>query len=92
MAVYFLVGIVLAFVVTFAFGYLLERGLIRFLYRRPLDTLLATWGLSLMLQQALSHRLRPQRGQRPDRELAGGRLEGVGRASSCPSAGSSSSG
>jgi urea transport system permease protein len=51
MGIYFLVGIVLAFVVTFAFGYLLERGLIRFLYRRPLDTMLATWGLSLVLQQ-----------------------------------------
>ena len=30
---------------------LLERGFIRFLYNRPLDTLLATWGLSLILQQ-----------------------------------------
>jgi urea transport system permease protein len=49
--IYFLVGIVLAFFVTFAFGYLLERGLIRFLYKRPLDTMLATWGLSLILQQ-----------------------------------------
>jgi urea transport system permease protein len=51
MPIYFLVGIVLAFVVTFIFGYLLERGLIRFLYRRPLDTMLATWGLALLLQQ-----------------------------------------
>ena len=51
MGVYFLIGIVLAFFVTFAFGYLLERGLIRFLYQRPLDTMLATWGLSLILQQ-----------------------------------------
>ncbi len=31
---------------------LVEWGLIRFLYKRPLDTLLATWGLSLILQQA----------------------------------------
>jgi urea transport system permease protein len=52
MSTYFLFGILLAFVVTFAFGYLLERVLIRFLYRRPLDTMLATWGLSLVLQQA----------------------------------------
>ena len=51
MNIYFLVGIVLAFFVTFVFGYLLERGLIRFLYKRPLDTMLATWGLSLILQQ-----------------------------------------
>lgn len=48
---YLLVGIVLAFGVTFAFGWLLERSLIRFLYQRPLDTMLATWGLSLVLQQ-----------------------------------------
>ena len=34
-------------------GILIERGIIRFLYGRPLDTLLATWGLSLVLQQAV---------------------------------------
>jgi urea transport system permease protein len=51
MGLYVFVGIVLAFIVTAAFGALLERGLIRFLYRRPLDTLLATWGVSLILQQ-----------------------------------------
>jgi urea transport system permease protein len=52
MSVYFLVGIVVAFCVTFAFGIALERGLIRFLYKRPLDTMLATWGVSLIMQQA----------------------------------------
>lgn len=51
MGVYFLVGIVFAFCITFVFGFLLERGLIQFLYKRPLDTMLATWGLSLILQQ-----------------------------------------
>jgi urea transport system permease protein len=51
MDVYIFVGIALAFVVTSVFGYFLERGLIRFLYQRPLDTLLATWGVSLVLQQ-----------------------------------------
>jgi urea transport system permease protein len=51
MGLYIFVGIALAFVVTSLFGYLLERGLIRFLYKRPLDTLLATWGVSLVLQQ-----------------------------------------
>lgn len=51
MAIYLFVGIFLAFAVTFAFGYLLERGFIRWFYNRPLDTLLATWGLSLILQQ-----------------------------------------
>ncbi|WP_147461244.1 urea ABC transporter permease subunit UrtB, partial [Pseudomonas savastanoi] len=48
---YFIIGIGMAFVVTFAFGLLLERCFIRFMYNRPLDTLLATWGLSLVLQQ-----------------------------------------
>jgi len=51
MDIYVFVGLVLAFIVTSVFGYGLERGLIRFLYRRPLDTLLATWGLSLVMQQ-----------------------------------------
>jgi urea transport system permease protein len=40
-----------AFVVAGAFGVAIERGIIRFLYGRPLETLLATWGLSLILQQ-----------------------------------------
>jgi len=36
-----------------AIGILIERSIIRFLYGRPLETLLATWGLSLVLQQAV---------------------------------------
>jgi urea transport system permease protein len=40
-----------AFVVAGGFGVALERGVIRWLYGRPLETLLATWGLSLILQQ-----------------------------------------
>src|SRR4051794_41078369 len=60
MDAYFLVGVVLAFAITFAFGYALERGLIRFLYKRPLDTMLATWGLSLILQQAFRHTFGPK--------------------------------
>ena len=43
----------LAFVVTASIGILIERGIIRFLYGRPLETLLATWGVSLILQQAV---------------------------------------
>ena len=50
-AISFFVSIVLAFIAAGALGMLVERGLIRHLYRRPLDTLLATWGLSLILQQ-----------------------------------------
>ncbi len=42
-----------AFVVSGAIGVAIERSLIRFLYGRPLETLLATWGLSLVLQQAV---------------------------------------
>ncbi len=42
-----------AFLVAGALGVLIERTLIRFLYGRPLETLLATWGLSLVLQQAV---------------------------------------
>lgn len=48
---YFVFAIVAAFVVAFVVGYLIEYGMIRHLYRRPLDTLLATWGLSLVMQQ-----------------------------------------
>lgn len=49
--IYFFVAMILAFIATFLLGALVEWGLIRFLYKRPLDTLLATWGLSLILQQ-----------------------------------------
>ena len=48
-----LIALPLAFVVAGGIGILIERGIIRFLYGRPLDTLLATWGLSLVLQQAV---------------------------------------
>ena len=48
---YLLAAIPAAFVVAAAFGVLIERGCIRFLYGRPLETLLATWGVSLILQQ-----------------------------------------
>ena len=46
-----LISIPAAFLFAGLFGVLLERSVIRFLYGRPLETLLATWGLSLMLQQ-----------------------------------------
>ncbi len=42
-----------AFLVAGAVGIAIERGVIRFLYGRPLETLLATWGISLILQQAV---------------------------------------
>ncbi|WP_187971856.1 urea ABC transporter permease subunit UrtB [Aquibium microcysteis] len=47
------IALPLAFLVAGAVGLALERGIIRFLYGRPLETLLATWGVSLILQQAV---------------------------------------
>jgi urea transport system permease protein len=49
--VYFPFAIVAAFVFAFIVGWLAEWALVRHLYKRPLDTLLATWGLSLGMQQ-----------------------------------------
>lgn len=51
MPYYFFFAIIAAFIVAGILGYLAEFALIRFLYKRPLDTLLATWGLSLIMQQ-----------------------------------------
>jgi urea transport system permease protein len=47
------IALPLAFLVSGGIGILIERTIIRFLYGRPLETLLATWGLSLVLQQAV---------------------------------------
>jgi urea transport system permease protein len=52
MKVYFAFGIVAAFGIAFVVGWMVEWALIRHLYRRPLDTLLATWGISLAMQQS----------------------------------------
>ena len=48
---YIFFALILAFIVAAAVGLILERGVIRYLYGRPLETLLATWGVSLILQQ-----------------------------------------
>ena len=48
---YFLLSLAVSFVIAAALGLLVEHTMIRHLYRRPLDSLLATWGLSLILQQ-----------------------------------------
>ncbi|MEQ8589410.1 MAG: urea ABC transporter permease subunit UrtB [Thalassobaculaceae bacterium] len=48
-----LIALPLAFATAGLVGMAIERGIIRFLYGRPLETLLATWGLSLILQQAV---------------------------------------
>ena len=47
------IALPLAFLVAALVGLAIERGVIRFLYGRPLETLLATWGVSLILQQAV---------------------------------------
>ncbi|MEL6520736.1 MAG: urea ABC transporter permease subunit UrtB [Pseudomonadota bacterium] len=48
---YFFVAMILAFLASGGLGLMVEWAMIRHLYKRPLDTLLATWGLSLILQQ-----------------------------------------
>jgi urea transport system permease protein len=48
---YFVFAIIAAFILAFFIGYFIEYLLIKHLYKRPLDTLLATWGLSLVMQQ-----------------------------------------
>lgn len=50
--IWFLLCIPAAFLVAGALGWVMEQTLIRFLYGRPLDTLMATWGVALILQQA----------------------------------------
>lgn len=48
---YIIFAIPVAFIVAALAGLVLEKGVIRFLYGRPLETLLATWGVSLILRQ-----------------------------------------
>ncbi|AEG94389.1 urea ABC transporter permease subunit UrtB [Ramlibacter tataouinensis] len=50
---YLVAAVPAAFAASALLGAILERGVIRFLYGRPLETLLATWGISLMLMQAV---------------------------------------
>jgi len=48
---YFVVSLPLSFLVAAVIGLLLEKSIIRFLYRRPLESLLCTWGISMVMQQ-----------------------------------------
>ena len=52
LGIWFILSLFAAFIITGILGVILEVGLIRFLYGRPLDTLLATFGVALVLQQA----------------------------------------
>ena len=49
---YFLTALPVAFLAAAVFGLVLEATVIRFLYGRPLETMLATWGVSLVMMQA----------------------------------------
>ena len=67
----FLASLPLAFIVTALLGWLIERVVVRRLYGRLLDTLLATWGVAILIQQAVRLELRavipghPHPGARP---------------------------
>ena len=61
---YFFIAMVVAFIVSGALGLAVEWLLIRHLYARPLDTLLATWGLSLDHAAGVPLDLRGARGRR----------------------------
>jgi urea transport system permease protein len=50
---YFILAIPASFLIAALVGVLLERSVIQFLYKRPLESLLATWGISLVMQQFL---------------------------------------
>ena len=68
------IAIPLAFLVAALVGMAIERGVIRFLYGRPLETLLATWGISLILQQAVRTVVRADQPRGRRAELHVGRL------------------
>ena len=57
---YFFPAIIAAFCFSFIAGWLIEWAMIRHLYKRPLDTLLATWGVSLAVQQCFRSFIGPK--------------------------------
>lgn len=57
---YFIAALPAAFLVAALVGIALERGIIQFLYKRPLESLLATWGVSMVLQQGFRLVFGPQ--------------------------------
>ncbi len=67
-----------AFLVVGAFGIAIERCIIRFLYGRPLETLLATWGLSLILQQLVRSVFGPTNREVTSPSWMSGAYEAVG--------------
>ncbi|HIF74775.1 MAG TPA: urea ABC transporter permease subunit UrtB [Porticoccaceae bacterium] len=69
------IAIPAAFLVSGLFGILIERGIIRFLYGRPLETLLATFGISLILQQLVRSVFSPQNRQVSNPEWMSGQWQ-----------------
>jgi len=63
---YLVAAIPVGFAIAFAVGIAMERTVIRFLYGRPLETLLATWGISLFLVQCTRTLFGPQNVQVPN--------------------------
>jgi urea transport system permease protein len=70
-----LFAIPVAFLVSGGVGVAIERGIIRFLYGRPLETLLATWGISLILQQAVRSIFGPTNKEVTQPDWMGGSFE-----------------
>jgi urea transport system permease protein len=66
-----------AFLVSALVGVAMERGCIRFLYGRPLETLLATWGISLILQQTVRSIFGPTNREVGSPEWMQGAMESV---------------
>jgi urea transport system permease protein len=69
---YFLIALPLSLLVVGAVGLLLERGLLRLLYGRPLESLLVTWGIGLVLQQGARLYFGDQTSVNPPTWLRGG--------------------
>jgi urea transport system permease protein len=69
---YFLIALPLSLLVVGAVGILLERGLLRLLYGRPLESLLVTWGIGLVLQQGARLYFGDQTSVHPPTGLRGG--------------------
>ncbi|MBO0346787.1 urea ABC transporter permease subunit UrtB [Roseibium limicola] len=69
------IALPLAFLISGSIGVAVERGIIRWLYGRPLETLLATWGLSLILQQAIRSLFGPTNQQVGNPEWMSGAFE-----------------
>ena len=86
---YLLAAIPVAFLAAALVGVVLERGVIRFLYGRPLETLLATWGISLILIQPVRTIFGAQNVQVENPAWMSGGVEIVQRRSCCRGAASS---